>query len=57
MIYLTGITIAELHSSNKTTRKFKRIKLPFNTENELESFICEMGNDLNKRVYPMTLEK
>lgn len=57
MIYLIGITIAELYSSNKRTRKFKRLKLPFNTEKELESFICEMGNNLNKRVYPMTLEK
>lgn len=58
MIYLKGITIADIESSYKITRRFRKLRIPFLSEEELEKFRFETEQQyVNKRVSLMYEEK
>lgn len=54
MIYLLGITKAEKETSNKVTRLFKSLKIPFKDEVELEKFRFNREIKFNKNIYFMS---
>lgn len=57
MVYLIGITKANKETSNKVTKRFKKLKIPFLNDNDLEKFRYNREITFNKKIYFMSKEK